>query len=437
MTEDLHENSHRDFITAIANDISQTTTMSANTRFYALTMNRAELSQMYLEHGIVQTLINQPIEDAFRGGIDIICPELSADDIEDLQNYIARNNIIHTYCQGLKWARLFGGAGIIINIGQDMTKPFRVASITEKTKLEFYPVDRWELSYTPTGSSLLDQFQDDKIDAPYNYYGHVVHRDNVIRLCNNLAPSMIRGQFSGWGVSEIEKIVREYNLYLKHQSVTFEILDESKIDVFKIESFNSQISTPGGALKTARRIREAAQMKNFQNALVIDKNDDYEQKQIAFGGVAEILNELRIGLACALRMPMTKLFGLSAAGFSTGEEDAQNYNCMIESEIRSKSKDGLILILGIICQKVLGYIPENIEFDYKPLRILSATEESAIKTSALERIVSAVNAGLLPHEKAVELINHEKIFGIDLDPNDAIEMQDMKEMGMKDEEEAA
>lgn len=437
MTDELHGNSLTDFTQALGANLSQSDAMSFNNRFHAITLNRALLSQTYLEHGIIQVVIDQPIDDAFRGGITIKCPELSADDIKDLDYYLSAQQILETYAQALKWARLYGGSGIIINAGQDLTKPLVVNSIKETTPLEFYAADRWELSYSPSGMSTLDQFkEDDTIDCPYNYYGHRIHTDNIIKLKNKDAPSLIRGQFGGWGVSELEKIIRSYNQYLKHQNVTYELLDESKIDVFKLNGFNSAIATRDGAQKTATRVSLAAKIKNYQNALVMDIDDEYEQKTLGFAGLSEILTQIRIGLACDLRMPMTKLFGLSAAGFSSGEDDIENYNAMIESDIRSKCKTGMIKILNIACQKVLGYIPENITFDFKPLRIMTNQQESMVKTEALNRITTAVNSGLCTAEKAVELINNDKIFSIDLEESEAISLEDLKSMGIDQMEDA-
>jgi phage-related protein (TIGR01555 family) len=431
MTDELHGNSMTDFTQALGSNLSQSDALSFNNRFHAITLNRALLSQTYLEHGIIQVVIDQPIDDAFRGGITIKCPELSADDIQDLEYYLSKEQVLETYAQALKWARLYGGAGIIINAGQDLTKPLNVNSIKDTTPLEFYAADRWELSYSPSGMSTLDQFkEEDTVDCPYNYYGHAIHRDNIIKLKNKDAPSLIRGQFGGWGVSELEKMIRSYNQYLKHQNVTYELLDESKIDVFKLNGFNSAIATRDGAQKTATRVALAAKIKNYQNALVMDIEDEYEQKTLGFGGLSEILTQIRIGLACDLRMPMAKLFGLSAAGFSSGEDDIENYNAMVESDIRSKCKTGMIKLLNIACQKVLGYIPENITFDFKPLRIMTNQQESSIKTDALNRITQAVNSGLCPSDKAVELINTEKIFAIDLEEKEAISLEDLKAMGI-------
>jgi len=431
ISNDIRKNSIADFVTYLGADLSSTSNLSHNNRFHTITLNRALLSETYLEHGIVQVLIDQPIDDAFRGGIDIKCPEISSDEINEMYGYIERNEIISKYSQALKWSRLYGGAGVIINCGQDMTKEFIIASITEKTPLDFYAADRWELSYFPQGNSILDKFKEDEIlDCPYNYYGHRMHKSRVIKLNNKEAPSLIRGQFGGWGVSELEKIIRSYNQYTKHQNVTYELMDESKIDVLKIQGFNSQMMTDEGSFQTAKRISEAAKIKNYQNALVIDKDDDFEQKTMAFGGLAEILTQIRIGLACDLRMPMTKLFGLSASGFSAGEEDIENYNSMIESDIRTKVKTGMIDILKIVSQKVLGYIPDNITFDFKPLRVMSSKEESNIKTETLNRVLSLVNSGLVTSEKAIELINNEKIFFGDLEPSEALTLEEMKELGI-------
>ena len=431
MENSLHENSMMDFMKGLTANSSSTESLAYNNRFYAITLNRALLSQTYLEHGIIQVLIDQPIDDAFRGGVTISSPELSADDLKKLDAFIAMNQIIETYAQALKWSRLYGGAGIIVNAGQDMTKPLNINSIKERTPLEFYAVDRWELSYSPSGMSMVDQFKlDDTIDCPYNYYGQPLHKENVIKIKNKEAPSLIRGQFAGWGVSEVEKIMRSYNQYLKHQNVTYEILDESKVDVFKIAGFNSAIATRDGAQKTATRISAASKIKNYQNALVVDKEDDYEQKTLGFAGVSEILSQIRIGLACDLRMPMTKLFGLSASGFNSGLDDIENYNGMIESEIRSKVKLGLLKVISICSQKTLGYIPENLTFEFKPLRIVNAEQESAMKTNALNRITTAVNSGLCTSEKAVELINNEKIFSVELDSAEALTLAELKEMGI-------
>ena len=423
-----HDNSILDLVTQIGRDVSQTTQAMAALRYSAATLNRSLLSELYIEHGIIQVLIDQPVDDGFRGGIEIKCPEMTADDIAEIDYYLENEGILEIYKTALKWNRLYGGAGLIINAGQTMDQPFNLDMIKPNRSLEFYAADRWELAYTPTGNSILDQFKQDTTEVPFNYYGHRLHKDSVIKLINKQPPSLLKGQYGGWGMSEIEKIFSSWNQYLKHQSVTYEVLDESKIDVFKINGFNAQMATKNGVSQTASRIQAASMIKNFQNALVVDANDDYEQKTLAFAGLAEILTQIRIGLACDLRMPMTKLFGMSASGFNSGEDDIENYNAMIESEIRSKTKTGLVKILKIICKKIFDDVPEKISFEFKPLRIMSHKEQSALKTEAINRVSTVLNSGLCTSEKAVEIINSEKIFPIDLEPDEAVSQDEMNNL---------
>lgn len=431
--QQAHLNSMYEFTTSLGSDLSSANAMAFNKRYSAITLNRSLLSSTYMEDGIVQVLIDQPVDDAFRGGIKPITDELSPDELQELQSAIEEMDILDTYKQGLKWARLFGGSGIIINAGQDMRQEFNIEAIKADTPLAFYAADRWELSYAPYGMNALDQLEMNNptltSEHPYNYYGHVLHRTNVIKLMGKTAPSLLRGQYGGWGMSEMEKLVRSYNQYLKHQNVTYELLDEAKLDIYKISGFNSAIATSRGAQQTAQRIQYASQIKNYQNALTMDKEDDYEQKQINFAGLSDILTQIRIGLACDLRMPMTKLFGISPSGLNaSGEEEIENYNSMIETEIRSKVKQGLVLILKILCKKLFDYVPEKMSFEWHPLREQSAAEQSAVKTETLNRVISAYSNGLISSDAAIQQLNAAKVFDLDLKEGEALSLEEMSEI---------
>src|SRR5277367_2345671 len=89
--------------------ISQTDTLFKNNRWYLISNLRQLLSQMYVEHGIVQTLVDQPVDDAFRAGFEIKTDQLSKDEIEKLKVYCERNQVIARLAQAIKWSRLYGG----------------------------------------------------------------------------------------------------------------------------------------------------------------------------------------------------------------------------------------------------------------------------------------------------------------------------------------
>ena len=68
--------------------LSQTCTLTKNNRYYFLSNDRNTLSYAYITYGIIQTIIDLPVEDAFRGGIIIKSDQLDGKDIQDLQNYL-------------------------------------------------------------------------------------------------------------------------------------------------------------------------------------------------------------------------------------------------------------------------------------------------------------------------------------------------------------
>lgn len=400
--------------------LSQSDTMFDNLRWYMISNLRQLLSQVYVEHGIVQTLVDQPVDDAFRAGFEIKTGQLSKDNIKDLQAYLERNRIIDAVMQAIKWARLYGGGAVLIIANQDFTKPFNIKSINEKSQLEFRAVDLWELYNTvlnPTGTPYVGGQYGGDSSQYYNYYGYDIDKSRVLRINGKEAPSFVRARLRGWGMSELERLVRSLNQYLKNQDLIFQLLDEAKVDVYRIDGFNASLANKAGTAAQASRIQMANQMKSFNSALIMDTKDEYQQKQISFTGLSEVLLQIRQGLAADLKMPMTKLFGISAAGFSSGEDDIENYNSMIEGEVRAKNKHIVIEVLNICCQKLFGMVPDEMTIEFAPLRILNAKEEEEVKDSQFNRVMSAYTSGLVPAQEAKQSINKDSLLAMEIDEN--------------------
>ncbi len=401
--------------------VSQTDTLFKNNRWYLVSNIRQVLSELYVEHGIVQTLVDLPVDDAFRGGLDIVCDEMEQKDIDDLNYRLERSGILEEYTQAKKWTRLYGGGALLVINDEDPKTEFKIEHVKEGDKIVFKPVDMWELYYGITNVGELNGPYVNKNPDFYNYYGKQVHHSRVLRMEGKQAPSLIRPKLRGWGVSVIEPVVRSYNQYLKSVNLSFEVLDEFKVDIYGIEGFNTALMSPGGSDKVTRRVQMANVLKNYQNALVMDNKDKFESKQISFTGLAETMREIRMQIAADLRMPLTKLFGMSAAGFNSGEDDIENYNAMIETEIRSKSKKDLLKIIEICCAMWYGEVPDNIKINFKPLRVLSAEQEENIKGNKLQRIITAMQAGVMTAVEAKQAINKEMLLPVPIEENDVLD----------------
>jgi phage-related protein (TIGR01555 family) len=393
--------------------------LGANSNYTPITLNRVLLSYSYMTFGIIQTFIDQPVEDAFRGGLELKSDELSQDEIKELEIALDKEGDLKAIKDTMKWAKLYGGAGLIINTNQDPTTPLDMGAINEDSPLEFIDADRWEL--------LLNYLQNKEIECPYNYYGEVIHKSRVIKITGKDAPSYIRRRLQGWGMSELERTIRPLNAFVKNEDLIYQLLDEAKIDVWRIQGFNVNILSALGQNQTNGRLQIANMLKNFHRAIIMDKEDEYEQKQISFSGLAEILNQNRIGIAAAVRMPMTKLFGLSAAGFNSGEDDIENYNALVESEVRAKAREILREVLPIRCQKLFGFMPESLDFEFKPLRVLGSVEEENIKAQKFNRYSALYSQGMITPEEYSEILKKEGLQDMETEVGEGIREPEVPE----------
>lgn len=391
--------------------LSQTDSIHYNNKYYLISADRMALTYLYVNNGIVQAFIDQPVEDAFRDGFNIISDILDEDDIKEIQSYIESNGILANYVQARKWARLYGGGGLIINCGQKADAELKINVINENTPLEFYDADLWELSDYSTRTN--NQFDKPTLDIPYNYYGVRLHRSKVLRIMGKKAPSFVRPKLRGWGMSDIESIIRSLNQNQKIQNLIFQLLDEAKIDVYKLKGYNDALAMPNGSgvAKINTAVQASNQIKNFMSALLIDAEDDYQQKQITLTGIAEIFKEIRIQLAADLRRPMTKLFGISSSGFNAGDDDLENYNSMVEGSERTPAKQDLIEIVNIVSQKLFGGFADDIRIEYEPLRMLTHEQEENVKNQKQNRMLNLYDRQLMTSEEIISAHNNEALIG--------------------------
>jgi phage-related protein (TIGR01555 family) len=312
----------------------------------------------------------------------------------------------------LNWSRLYGGAGLIINTDQNYSTELDVEAIDHESPLEFIAADRWELILSQTN------VMSSQNPVPFNFYGLPIHRSRVITVQGIQPPSYIRLRLQGWGMSEVERCIRPINAFVKFESLMFELLDEAKIDVYRIQGFNDSLLTEDGTANTSRRIMLSNQLKNFQNALAMDKEDEYDQKQISWSGLAEIWGQLRLNLSSALKIPMNKLFGESATGFGGGEDALENYNAIVE-DIRNNAEPLVTEVVDLRCQQLFGFIPEY-EILWAPLKVLNGVDEEEIKTKKQARTMDLFAQRLLTGREASTILRADGLLHLNTEVSEGL-----------------
>ena len=422
--------------------LSSVDTFAKNLRYYFVSRFYQILARAYVEYGLVRTIVDVPVEDGFRGGTTLKTDQLDEDDIKKLTRLMKKRRDHAVAMRALKWARLFGGGAVIVKVDdQDPEEPLELDKIGPDSNVEFWAVNMWEL--TPNVAALSEiehkEEEDEQFDF-FMYYGNKIHKSRVCKVMGLDVPSIIKWQLMGWGCSVLEPFIRPFNQYLKTSDLTFEVLDEFKLDVFFIDGFKEAMASDEALKLMMKRVHFANGRKNFQNATVLSEKDKFEQRQLAFTGLAEVMTGNNIQIASVIRMPLTKVFGISAAGFSTGQEDLENYNMMVEGTIREPAEALLSWMTDIRSQECFSMHPDDSEVEFKSLRTLGGVEEQNVKNGKATILDAARNRGDIDRKEYREAANASKLIDLSLDTSDEVmnllEEQDQAqaEMGMGGED---
>lgn len=381
--------------------------LALSQKYNLISQNWNLLSWSFTNSGLIQRFIMQPILDGIRGGLTIMSKQLSDTDIIHLNKVFekkARDPIKNV----MVWNKLYGGAGLIINSIGEYDKPLDIDDIPQGSEIEFYDADLWELNYKFNVFNINQITENENEDwnggVWYTYYQIPLHKSRVLRVENRRAPALLRRNLRGWGMSELEFVLPQINMYEKLERVIFELIDEAKIDIYKFQGFNIALASQQES-EVVEKIREVQYNKNFQNGIIVDKDDEYMNKQLSFSGLADLLAQMRIDLASVLNMPVSKLFGTGSSGFSSGEDDIETYNCMVESSVRGELRPLIKQVLRILCQVEFGFVPDDLDFEFKSLRILGEEAQQNVYNAQFQRIMESLERGIITTKEARKSIN--------------------------------
>ena len=416
------------------NSMNDPSPIYKNASPYILSLHYIPLANTYKSNGFAATAVDLPVSDAFRdGGFEIDSDTLTPDEIEQLEEKMSDKNDVETLKDCLRWGRLYGGGCILISTEQDNSTPFNPETIKGKD-VDFYAVDRWQCIPLASSLQLAERFMlQDNLRTDGKEL--IFDKSRVLTYTGKTQPYYIRNLLQGWGASVFEDIIPQLNQYLKANSVILELLDEAKIDILKISGLSDLLLSADGESVVRRRVDIAAANKNYKAMLTMDANDDYDQKQLSFGSIDQMLEKIFLLICSCLRIPYSKIFGRGASGFSSGEDDLENYNAMINSDIRVPATKILKQMIDIRCYQLFGRKIPDLTVTWKPLRVMSEKDQQEIQTQKINAYIQLLQAGILSPKQVAEKLTVEKIVALSEEEINALsdEVQP-DEMGFTEQE---
>lgn len=375
-----------------------------------LSLQQILITYLYKTYGILAKIVDIPVDDAYKdGGFDLDADSIDEDELQELDKEV-KNNDIDAIKTARKWARLFGGGALVALDGGDLDKPLNVNRLYGKD-LQFMAVDRWQLSYSKPNINMSGGFwqlvQYQKTDANI---ANRIDNSRVFVCKGKRAPFIVSQQVQGWGISVFEQIFQDMSQFFKSRNVLFELLDEAKTDVLKLATLQTALSSQSGERALQKMVDMIARNKNYKSQITLSKDDDYEQKQITFSGIAEILKEIRVMMAGSANMPVNKIWGEGVTGFGSGEDSLENYNSQIINDIRTPDNPMVEWVLKLRSYQMFGREIPDLVKTWKNLRVLSAIDEQNIHDHKLANVLQLFDRQLLTPEECMKYLKKQQIF---------------------------
>jgi hypothetical protein len=186
------------------------------------------------------------------------------------------------------------------------------------------------------------------------------------------------------------------------------LIDEAKIDVFRFNGTVEQLSQPGGEEILMKRVELTSTGKSIHRAVILDKEDEWDQRQLELSGVRDVIITYDARVAGAADIPATRLFGKAPDGMNaTGDGDLTNYYQSIGSK-QEKQLRPMMERLDAVVMPSAG-VPTDMSWSFSPLMVLSEKDQAEIEKTEAETVQIYVNSGLFPDSVMSEVVTNRLI----------------------------
>ena len=369
-----------------------------------------QLTGLYEGNGLFSKIIDTPAEEALKHGFDL---NLKSDElnafVEDALDDLEWEERAAT---AIKWARLYGGALIVMLIddGRGLEEPVDWEHIRSIDELRVYErsivqpdyASLYQQDYGGKGvGNRVSKFGQPEYYYVSSIYGSFkVHESRCLVFRNGVLPEQTsNATYLFWGMPEYVRIRRALRETVTAHTDSVKLLERSVQAIYSMKGLASLLTTDDGENQVLKRLQLVDTSRGLLNSIAIDsEGEQYDFKTFQFSGVKDVIDATCNMLSALTNIPQTILFGRSPAGMNaTGTSDFESYYNFVEKIQRLMLKRNLRTLLDVVFRAGIasGDVAEEPDYklEFKPLWSLSDTEQATVdQTKAQTALVKAQTA---------------------------------------------
>lgn len=351
------------------------------------------LSSMWIGDGYGKKIVSAPADDMTREWI-----RLENDSDNKILNHLSEIDTESKINIALKWARLFGGSAVLIgaNDGNTLDQPLNIIKVSSVDYLRVY--DKSQLfiqSYNFVTDVLSPKFGElETIDIiPAWGTSFKCHISRLLIFKGEPVPDRFTSNDRWfWGMSTLQPIYNKIRDFSAGFDAVSTIMHELIIGNYSLDGLADMMAA-GEEENIRKRINIIDYSKSVINSVLLDKDETYSRETANLAGIPEVLYAYMSYLSGVADIPVTRLFGRSAAGMNaTGEGDMMNYYDSVRSQQQIKLRKPLQYLIDII-GNIYNVLDARLEFN--SLIQLSDKEEIEMKEKQVNIDEKYINLGVL------------------------------------------
>lgn len=373
----------------------------ATTNVYVFSpLGKDQLEKAYRGDWLSRKVVDIPAKDATRAWRRWMATNEQIEAIETVERVLGVRQKVY---RALQLSRLYGGSLLFFSDGTpDQSKPLDVTTIGRDGLQYLHVFNRYQLGSNGNinydiGSPYFNQ-PDLYVVNTRNGGQIPIHPSRTIRFIGTPYPDDdLSGAEPFWGDSVLQATQDALRAAASsHQNIA-SLVEEAVVDIIKIPDLADDLATEQTTAVLARRWAIAAQMKSNNGALVIDGQEDYQQKAINFTALPDVIKTMMQIASGAADIPVTRMLGMSPAGMNaTGESDTRNYYDKISSDQENDLRPALAPLDEAIIRSALGSRPPSIYYAFNPLWQSTDKEKAEIGKLKAETANIYSTTGLIP-----------------------------------------
>jgi phage-related protein (TIGR01555 family) len=379
--------------------------------FDAMTAEQSEAA--YRVSWLVKKLVDIPAKDMTREWRDWQADEAQ---IELLEKEEKRLKVPHKFRAASIASRVYGGAGIYIGTGDaDPMQPLDVEKIGKGGLKYLRVMSPQHLGLGPRRLDLDDEWIDEPEFFQLSASGGrqvKIHPSRIISFVGQKPPEgAIRASVNGWYWGD--PVLQAIGDAVKHadtsQAGFAALIDEAKLDILKMPGLTEQAQTTEGETRILNRLSATSVGKSTWRALLLDAEDEWEQRQITWAGIPQIMMTFLEIVCGAADIPVTRFLGQSAKGLaSTGDGEERDYHSMVKANQDELLAPALDKLDEVLIRSALGARDEKIHYLFAPLSELSEKDAAEVEKKTADTLKVYADTGLI-HEEALAEIARNKM----------------------------